>query len=106
MNSLIEVTTTLGCQEDARTLASKLIAARLAACVQIDGPIESVYRWQGQVQCEPEWRCTMKSIEELQDKLLAFIDEHHPYDVPEILVHSVAGVSDSYAAWLQEQVGM
>ena len=60
MNQVIEVTTTCSCQESARKLADLLVEARLAACVQISGAIESVYRWEGQVQRATEWHCTIK----------------------------------------------
>jgi periplasmic divalent cation tolerance protein len=104
MSDLIEVTTTLGCQADAEELARKMVESRLAACVQITGPISSLYRWQGQVQCEEEWRCTVKSLASLQPRLVEFVEQHHPYEVPEILVLSVAGASAEYREWLRSQV--
>ena len=104
MSKLIEVTTTLASQETAQHLARQLVDARLAGCVQITGPIESVYRWNDAVQCESEWRCTVKSFTSLQKRVLEFIAEHHPYDVPEILVLQVEAASYEYAQWLRSQV--
>lgn len=104
MSELIEVTTTCSCQETARDLARQLIDQRLAACVQISGPIESVYRWQGDVHCDPEWVCRAKSLEALAPRLIEFISAHHPYDVPEILIHAVTMCSDKYANWVRTEV--
>ncbi len=55
-SQLIELSTTTATQEEAQQIAAALVHERLAACVQIDGPIESVYRWQGEVETAREWR--------------------------------------------------
>ena len=104
MPDLIEVTTTCGCQESARDLARKLVDERLAACVQITGPIESVFRWEGQVRCDQEWVCRAKSLAPLAQRLIEFISNHHAYDVPEILIQPVATCSDNYASWVCSEV--
>ncbi len=103
MNQVIEVTTTCSCQESARKLAELAIEARLAACVQISGPIESIYRWQGQVQRDAEYRCTLKSAVRLKQQLMEFIGSHHSYETPQLLVSQVEA-SESYACWVEEVV--
>ena len=104
MPDLIEVTTTCACQETARELARKLVEARLAACVQITGPIESVFRWDGEVRRDQEWVCRAKSLEPLAQRLIEFISTHHPYEVPEILIQPVATCSASYHSWVCTEV--
>jgi periplasmic divalent cation tolerance protein len=104
MTDLIEVKTTCACQETARELARKLVDERLAACVQITGPIESVFRWEGQVRLDQEWLCTIKSLHALAERLIEFISAHHPYDVPEILIQPVLLCSASYASWVRTEV--
>ncbi len=101
MNQVIEVTTTCSCQETARKLADLLVEARLAACVQISGPIESVYRWQGQVERAEEWHCTIKSALRVKAQLLEFIGLNHTYDVPQVLI-AVVEASESYAQWVEQ----
>ena len=64
MLSIIQVTTTCDDEQKAEALARALVEQRLAACVQIDGPIKSVYRWNGKVEVEREWRCTIKTKKE------------------------------------------
>ena len=104
MNQVIEVTTTCSCQESASKLADLLVEARLAACVQISGAIESVYRWEGQVQRATEWHCTIKSTPRVTTQLLEFIQLHHDYDVPQLLV-TLVEASESYARWVESEVG-
>lgn len=103
MNLIIEVTTTCGCQESARKLADLLVEARLAACVQISGPIESVYRWQGKINKDAEWQCRIKSSVRVKEQLLVFIATHHDYDVPQVVV-AVVEASESYAQWVETEV--
>ena len=103
-NTIVEVTTTVDSAEAASTLAKQIVTARLAACVQITGPLLSIYRWQGEVCEAQEWRCTIKTLESAAPQLIHFINEAHPYDVPEILVVEVHSSSAAYAEWLAEQV--
>ncbi len=103
MNQVIEVTTTCSCQESARKLADLLLEARLAACVQISGPLESVYRWKSEMHRDAEWQCQIKSSPRLKVQLLEFIQLHHGYEVPQLLV-ALLEASDSYANWVEQEV--
>ena len=100
---ILELTTTTETEEQAQELARQLVRARLAACVQVVGPIHSVYRWQGEICESAEFRLTAKSIPQRQASLLDFVKSVHPYQTPEILVH-VVQVSEEYGRWLTEQV--
>lgn len=101
---IIEVTTTVASQEQAQSLARLLVEQGLAACVQITGPVCSIYRWQGEICEEQEFRCVMKSSQALARELMEAIAKQHPYDTPEILVVEVAECSASYAQWLHAQL--
>ncbi|MDX1926052.1 MAG: divalent-cation tolerance protein CutA [Pirellulaceae bacterium] len=104
MTQIVEVTTTVESEQAATTLARQIVTARLAACVQIDGPLLSIYRWKDEVCEAQEWRCTIKTLASSAPQLVHFINEAHPYDVPEILVIEVHSSSAAYAQWLAEQV--
>ena len=95
MTAHIQMTTTTETKADAQALADALVERRLAACVQIVGPITSTYRWQGEIERAEEWLCVIKSRRDLYDDLEAAILEIHPYDVPEILITPVTGGSES-----------
>ncbi len=85
-------------------LASQLIALRLAACVQIQAPIQSYYRWKGLTQNESEWKLTIKTHVSVLDRCIAKIEELHPYEIPEIIAQPIERVSGKYLAWLIEQI--
>jgi periplasmic divalent cation tolerance protein len=104
MPDIVEVTTTVDSEQAATILAKQIVTARLAVCVQIDGPLLSIYRWQGEVCEAKEFRCTIKTLASAAPKLIDFINETHPYNVPEILVVEVHSSSAAYAQWLAEQV--
>jgi periplasmic divalent cation tolerance protein len=72
--------------------------------VQINGPLTSIYRWQGEICEAQEWRCTIKTLASASAQLIDFIDENHPYEVPEVLVISVQTSAAPYAQWLADQV--
>jgi len=104
MTDAIQVITTTENREDADRIAQRLVEDRLAACVQVLGPISSTYRWQGTVETAQEWQCLVKSRRQLYDQLEEAIRRIHPYDEPEILALPVLAGSEGYLAWLGKQV--
>ena len=105
MNEFVQVVTTTEREEDARRIADLLVEKRLAACVQIVGPITSVYRWKGQVESAQEWQCQIKTRQSLLDDLFDAIRAAHPYEVPEIVALPIVAGSQEYLTWLEEQTG-
>ena len=104
MTEAIQVVTTTGSPEDARKIAAELVERRLAACVQVSGPVESLYRWKGEVQSDQEWLCTIKTSRDRYAGVEEAIRELHPYDEPEILALPILQGSAGYLRWLCEQV--
>jgi periplasmic divalent cation tolerance protein len=102
-DEFIQVVTTTATQEDARKIGTALVEQRLAGCVQIVGPIESVYRWQGKIETATEWQCSVKTRRDFFAKVEAAIRKLHPYDVPEILALPIAGGSEPYLHWLRDE---
>jgi periplasmic divalent cation tolerance protein len=100
MASFLQVFTTTDSKKNAQDMARVLVEGRLAGCVQIFGPITSVYRWEGKVQDEEEWLCIIKSKERCFDRLCEAITEIHPYDTPEIIATDIAAGSADYFQWL------
>jgi periplasmic divalent cation tolerance protein len=98
----MQVITTTSTREDAQRLARELVERRLAACVQIVGPIESVYRWNGQIETAEEWQCWIKTRGDLYRRVEQAILELHNYEVPEILTMAAEG-STSYLEWLRRE---
>jgi len=102
MNAIMIVSTT-PTQSLAESIADALIERRLAACVQVEGPIRSTFRWEGKVETCQEWRITIKTTADRFDEIEAAISELHEYDVPEILTIPVQGGHEPYLAWMQQQ---
>ncbi len=91
--------TTVATRADAERLAQGAIEARLAACVQIEGPMTSFYRWENKVERAEEFRLTLKFTPQQSAPLTAWIHEHHPYDTPEWLVVRASEVGEKYLSW-------
>lgn len=97
------VSSTTDSEDKARELAASAIAAKLGACAQIVGPITSVYRWEGSVQTDPEWRVEIKTAADRVMELTEHIKANHSYDVPEIIATPIEGGSAEYLAWVVEE---
>ena len=95
--------TTTDSAEEAERLARVLVDARLAACVQIGGPVRSVFRWEGALSVEPEWQLWLKTDAARVDDLTARLVAEHSYDVPEVLVLPVLGGHAPYVAWVRDE---
>jgi periplasmic divalent cation tolerance protein len=105
MKSYIQVTTTTETKEQAQTIAQHLVETKLAACVQITGPITSIYRWKGKVENAQEWLCLIKTRNDLYNKVEAAIKSQHPYETPEIIAVPIVKGSKEYLNWLDHELG-
>lgn len=101
-NSFATVWVTVPNRALGRSLGRQAVEAGLAACAQVSGPLESIYRWQGAVESAKEWRLVLKTRSVLLPKLEALVIAHHPYDTPQFLVMPILGGSAKYLAWLGE----
>lgn len=91
--------------EEGLKLARALVAERLAACVQVIDRVTSVYEWQGAVEEEAEALLVVKTTEGQVNELSRYLDEHHPYDVPECVFVPISAGSPAYLDWLGGSVG-
>jgi periplasmic divalent cation tolerance protein len=96
--------TTVDTEAAAQRLAHGLVEAGLAVCVQIDAGVESVYRWQGEVQSEQEWRLMVKFAAGRRTEVLAYLEAQHPYEVPEWVVVRAEQVAPAYLKWALGEV--
>jgi uncharacterized protein involved in tolerance to divalent cations len=101
---VIEIRTTFASRVAAETCAARLVAERCVACVQVEGPISSTYRWRDVVEHAEEWRCTCKTAAAREAACIAAIVSAHDYDTPEVIVARV-GASAAYAEWVRASVG-
>jgi periplasmic divalent cation tolerance protein len=101
----LEVKTTTDSKDEARMLAEAIVTERLAACVQVLGPIQSTYWWNGSIEKTAEWLIIMKATSETFEALERFIREKHSYDIPEIIATPIAAGSPEYLEWIQKETG-
>ena len=85
--------------EDAERLASEIITRHLAACVQIEGPLKALYRWEGRIESAAEYRLCIKCLESQLSALETYILRHHPYSIPEWVVTRADHVAEKYLSW-------
>ena len=104
MIDLVIVLTTMPDTTQSDELARALIDERLAACVNVHGPMTSTYRWSGTVEREPERQIVIKTTRERLPALESRLRALHPYDLPEFLVVGVERASEAYAKWVASEV--
>lgn len=104
MTDLVLVLTTMPDDHRAEELARTLVDERLAACVNVHGTMRSTYRWQGQVEGDPERQVVIKTSRSRLPALEARLRALHPYDVPEFVVLSAEAGSTAYLAWVAAEV--
>jgi periplasmic divalent cation tolerance protein len=104
MTSYIEIKTTTETKEQAQAIARHLVEEKLAACVQITGPVTSTYRWKGKVETTEEWLCLIKTKESLYSELEKAIISLHSYETPEIIAVPISKGSSAYLNWLENEI--
>ena len=102
---VLSVSTTLSSRAAAQQLGREILARRLAACVQVEEGLLSLYHWKGQLCEESEVRLVIKTLPACAAALQALFAEHHPYDVPQFLAVTM-NASPEYAAWLRSEVAL
>jgi periplasmic divalent cation tolerance protein len=100
---ILTVTTTVGSVPAAQALAREILAARLAACVQLEPGLSSFYRWKGELCEEPEVRLVIKTLPSCGPALQAFFSKHHPYELPQFAAVTMQA-SPAYFDWLRTEV--
>ncbi|MFP3991205.1 divalent-cation tolerance protein CutA [Streptomyces sp. E11-3] len=98
--TVLTVLTTTDAADKAEAIARGAVAARLAACAQIAGPVTSVYRWNGNIETDDEWQVLLKTTAERYPELEEWITAAHDYETPEIIATPVLRGSAAYLDWV------
>ncbi|MGE9294911.1 MAG: divalent-cation tolerance protein CutA [Puniceicoccales bacterium] len=94
--------TTAPSREIAEQIAHTLVGSGLVACGQITGPVTSIYRWQGELQQEEEFRLILKFSAQREAEVRAALQIAHPYDVPQwVVTHADTG-HEAYMTWVHD----
>ena len=89
----------------AEAMASALIEARLAACVSIGAPVDSLYHWRGKIETAKETPIAVKTSVARYPEVEAAIRARHPYELPEILAVPVSCGLAPYLGWVVDETG-
>jgi len=101
MASYLLVLTTFPNIDTAERLARDIVQAKLAACVNILPMGRSIYRWEGKISAENEHIALIKTMENCYNQLEDYLHQHHPYELPEIIVTPITNGSEKYLSWLK-----
>jgi periplasmic divalent cation tolerance protein len=104
MTDKIVVLSTCNSEEEASNIARQLVEKRLAACVQITPGIRSFFRWQDEIQDEPEFLLIIKSRRDLYGRLEAQLKKLHSYEVSEIVALQIVEGSMAYLNWIDREL--
>ena len=99
-SDIVCCTSTVASRDEADSIAGQLLAESLAACVQIDGPIRSHFRWKGETHCSEEFRLTIKTSGDAWPRLKVRLAEIHSYDEPQIICTEIVDATDDYRDWV------
>lgn len=94
------VLVTASSEEQAASIARSLVGDRLAACVNIIGPIRSVYRWRDAVEDDREFLLVIKTRATLYMKVETRVRDMHTYEIPEVIFLPLDRGSPPYLKWL------
>jgi periplasmic divalent cation tolerance protein len=103
MSEELVVLVTVGSREAAEAMAETLVGERLAACVNVVGPVRSIYRWHGEVCRDDEHLMIVKTTRSRYAELERRIGELHTYEVPEVIALPIERGAASYLAWLRAE---
>jgi periplasmic divalent cation tolerance protein len=102
---VVLIYTTLPTLADARRLGKALVAARLAACVNMFPGMISIFEWKGEREEASEVAMIIKTRAALTDQVLAETKRLHPYELPALLVLPTEGGSPEYCGWIASETG-
>jgi len=102
---VVQVQVAAGSVQEAERVAAALLEPRLAACVQVVGPITSRYWWEGTLETATEWLCLAKTTDDRAGAAVAAVVAAHSYDTPEVIVLPVVAGHADYLEWVGRTVG-
>ncbi len=104
MTDKIVVFSTCGSKEEAERLARRLLDEHMAACVNVISPVQSFYRWKGEIEVAAEWLLAIKTSRALFDRVRATLEAAHSYELPDVLALPIVEGSPNYLSWMEGEL--
>ncbi len=98
------IISTAASRDEALRIAQALVEESLAACVNVTGPIDSIYRWQRKVENAQEFLLLVKTTSAKSANAIARLRELHSYEVPEAIELDIEGGNAEYLRWIRASV--
>lgn len=102
-NPISLIQSTIDKHDQAERIAQTLIEEKLCACIQIIGPLNSIYRWEGRISNEKEYLLNVKTDRVKVPACKARLMQLHTYDLPEVIVLHIDDANEAYAKWVCNQ---
>lgn len=102
--SVVSVYAVFAGAEEAERIGRAMVEEKLAACVNLLGPVRSIYRWKGEIETANEAAAIFKTTDELASDLIARIAALHSYEVPCIVACPIEKIVGAYADWVEDSV--
>lgn len=102
--SVVSVYAVFANADEVERVGRAVVDDRLAACVNVLGPVRSIYRWKGSVECAEEVAAIFKTTEARADALMTRIAGLHSYDVPCVVTWRIEKLLAAYADWIEASV--
>ena len=104
MTDKILILTTASSKDEARKIGRTLVERLLAACVSIVPQVDSIYRWEGEIEEAEEFLLIVKTTRGAFERVRSAINELHSYDVPECICVAIDEGSTEYLSWIGQSV--
>ena len=104
MSDIATVYAVFGSRDEAERIGEAMIEQRLAACVNILGPAQSIYRWDGKIERAEEVPALFKTTRDAANQLIAAIADAHSYDLPAICLWPIDRTLAPYADWINSEI--
>lgn len=89
---------------EAKSLARKLLQARVVACVNVVPTVHSLYWWEGKIEEGDEALLILKTRTDRVEELIGKVRQHHPYTVPEVISMGLGKGNPDYLRWVNDEV--
>jgi periplasmic divalent cation tolerance protein len=103
--SVVSVYVLFASSEEAERIGRIVVEERLAACINIFGPVRSIYRWDSAIESTEEVAAILKASDAEADALITRIAGLHSYEVPCIATWPIDKILGAYADWVETSVG-
>ena len=103
MTELCEVVITAPDPGWLKDFSRKMVEQRLCASAHNFAPVQSIYRWRGEIYERTEGRVSLQTRRDRVAEIVARAKQEHPYEVPGISTRTITDGNPDYLAWIAQE---